>query len=145
MYTIQKAARLIITLAVLLGADPARRAFARDPPPSFLMPTRYYTGWLEENPAQQVAVIVQKTGAGHGAEQAATQLGGKVTKDLHIINAFAAQMKAGAARQLGGQPGCALGKPGDAPVQSSASPKRFTTWATKLGTGSQKWFHRSCQ
>ncbi|HVG00396.1 MAG TPA: S8 family serine peptidase, partial [Chloroflexia bacterium] len=42
-------------------------------------------------PNATVSVIVQKTASSH-AEQTAARLGGKVTKDLHIINAFVAEM-----------------------------------------------------
>src|SRR4030067_706984 len=45
-----------------------------------------------ETPGQQVSVIVQKTSATSAVEQRAEALGGKVTKDLNIINAFAAEM-----------------------------------------------------
>ena len=81
MYSIQKAARLIITLAVLLGVIlPGGLSLRPAAIVSYANAVLYRLA--EENPAQQVAVIVQKTVAGHGAEQAATQLGGKVTKDL---------------------------------------------------------------
>ncbi len=57
-----------------------------------------------ESPEQAVAVIVQKAGASDRAEKLAARLGGTVTKDLHIINAFVAEMTAGAARQLAASP-----------------------------------------
>jgi serine protease AprX len=44
-----------------------------------------------QQPDATVSVIVQKTASSH-AEQTAARLGGKVTKDLHIINAFVAEM-----------------------------------------------------
>ncbi len=53
-----------------------------------------------QQPEQQVAVIVQKAGKGSAAEEMATRLGGKVTRDLHIINAFTAEMAAEAALEL---------------------------------------------
>jgi len=53
-----------------------------------------------ESPEQTVAVIVQKAEASDRAEKLAAQLGGTVTKDLHIINAFVAEMTASAAREL---------------------------------------------
>ena len=56
------------------------------------------------NPDSLVAVIVQKAGASHRAEQLTTALGGVITKDLHIINAFAAEMRAGAALELAASP-----------------------------------------
>jgi len=41
-----------------------------------------------EHPAANVGVIVQKTNSGASVEGLVTRLGGTVTKDLHIINAF---------------------------------------------------------
>jgi serine protease AprX len=55
-------------------------------------------------PMQTVAVIVQKADPSKQAERVAAALGAKVTKDLHIINAFAAEMTASAARQLAASP-----------------------------------------
>ena len=53
-----------------------------------------------QNPSQRVDVIVQKMTGATGAEEQAAALGGKVTQDLHIINAFAAEMSAGKAIEL---------------------------------------------
>ena len=53
-----------------------------------------------QQPDQVVSVIVQKTVKDDRVEQAVGTLGGKITKDLHIINAFAAVMKAKDATQL---------------------------------------------
>ena len=53
-----------------------------------------------ENPGQMVRVIVQKMPGAQGVEALATELGGKVTQDLSIINAFAAEMSAQAAIKL---------------------------------------------
>ena len=53
-----------------------------------------------QQPDQMVSVIVQKTVKDDRVEQAVDALGGQVTKDLHIINAFAAEMKARDAAQL---------------------------------------------
>ncbi len=58
----------------------------------------------EQSPEQAVMVIVQKADRSTQAEELAVRLGGKVTKNLHIINAFAAEMSAAAARQLAGSP-----------------------------------------
>jgi len=52
------------------------------------------------DPSQVVQVIVQKVGGTTDAEQAVVRLGGKVTQDLHIIKAFAAEMTARAAKEL---------------------------------------------
>jgi serine protease AprX len=53
-----------------------------------------------ENPGQMVRVIVQKMPDAQGVEALVTELGGKVTQDLSIINAFAAEMNAQAAVKL---------------------------------------------
>ena len=53
-----------------------------------------------QQPDQVVSVIVQKAVKDDRVEQAVGALGAKVTKDLHIINAFAAVMKAKDAAQL---------------------------------------------
>ena len=53
-----------------------------------------------ENPEQLVAVVVQKQGQTNRVEGQVAKLGGKVTQDLSIINAFAAEMPAQAAVEL---------------------------------------------
>jgi serine protease AprX len=47
-----------------------------------------------------VGIIVQKIGNDNAVEERVAQLGGTVTKDLHIINAFAAELPAGAIPDL---------------------------------------------
>jgi serine protease AprX len=95
------------------------------------------------SPAQQVGVIVQKVGKGTAAEEMVARLGGEVTRDLHIINAFAAQMTAGAARELASNPTVRWVSL-DTPVrQSDASDREFTTWATAAGTVTAMGFTNS--
>jgi serine protease AprX len=53
-----------------------------------------------QQPDQLVSVIVQKTAEDDRVEKVVSTLGGAVTGDLHIINAFAAQLRAQAAAQL---------------------------------------------
>jgi serine protease AprX len=53
-----------------------------------------------QNPSQRVDVIVQKMAGATSTEERAAALGGKVTQDLHIINAFAAEMSARDAVEL---------------------------------------------
>ena len=53
-----------------------------------------------QNPGQRVDVIVQKMTGAAGTEERVAALGGQVTQDLHIINAFAAEMSAGKAIEL---------------------------------------------
>jgi serine protease AprX len=72
-----------------------------------------------ESPEQSVSVIVQKAGISNQAEALVAQLGGTVTQDLRLINAFVAEMTAGAARQLAASPSVRWVSL-DAPMQSSA-------------------------
>ncbi len=53
-----------------------------------------------EQPGATVAVIVQKADESAPAEARVAELGGVVTKDLHLINGFAAEMTAVAAAEL---------------------------------------------
>ncbi len=85
-----------------------------------------------ESPEQTVAVIVQKADASDWPEKLAAQLGGTVTKDLRIINAFAAEMTAGAARTLAADPSVRWVSL-DSPVKQTDATAQFTTWATALG------------
>ena len=58
----------------------------------------------EQSPAQTVSVIVQKADRSSQAEALTEKLGGKVTHDLHIINAFAAEMNAVTVLELATSP-----------------------------------------
>jgi hypothetical protein len=93
----------------------------------------------EQNPAQQVRVIVQQMAGTTGAEAQVAKLGGHVTRDLSIIHAFAAEMKAEAALELARSESIRWVSL-DAPTQSSGN--KFTAWAGKLGTTISKWLHQ---
>ena len=87
--------RLVLTLAVVLALWPASSAPAQA--------ARVQPLLLEmaaQQPDQVVSVIVQKTVKDDRVEQAVGALGGMVTTDLHIINAFAAELKARDVPQL---------------------------------------------
>ncbi|MFQ5859612.1 MAG: S8 family peptidase, partial [Anaerolineae bacterium] len=87
-----------------------------------------------ERPEAAVRVIVQKVvqddspslrpssgqamGSGHGVENLVARLGGEVIKDLHIINAFAAEMPAGMVPELARAAGVRWVSL-DAPVEST--------------------------
>jgi serine protease AprX len=58
-----------------------------------------------QQPATRVGVIVQKLVRDDSVEHLAIRLGGVVTKNLHIINAFAAELPAGAVPALAQAPG----------------------------------------
>lgn len=85
-----------------------------------------------QSPEQAVAVIVQETESSGRAEKLAVQLGGTVTKDLRIINAFVAEMTAGAAHTLAADPSVRWVSL-DSPVKQTDATAQFTTWATALG------------
>jgi len=75
--------------------------------------------WAESHPDAIVNVIVQKLRHDQAAEKAVTQLGGVVTNELSIINAFAAEMKAQDVAQLARTNGVRWISL-DAPMQSTA-------------------------
>ena len=54
----------------------------------------------QQQPDATIGVIVQKYETGTAVEQRVTQMGGTITMDLHIINAFAAQLTARASIAL---------------------------------------------
>ena len=82
---------LMLSLVMPLAA-PGARATARVQPLLLEM--------AAQDPDQTVSVIVQKAVKGDRVEQTVGALGGTFTKDLHIINAFAAEMKAKDVPQL---------------------------------------------
>ncbi len=87
--------RLLLLVGMLLplgGRAPA-------PPPVVRVQPALLTA-AATHPAQEVRVIVQKAGAGSGPEQQARDLGGRITQDLHLIHAFAAELPAGAVLAL---------------------------------------------
>ena len=83
----------ILIIAVLLfsaGAAPVQQSSAAKTQPVLLEMSA-------QNPGQMVRVIVQKSTTANEAEEYVRALGGWVTQDLEIINAFAAEMTAEAA------------------------------------------------
>jgi serine protease AprX len=70
------------------------------------------------DPGKRVSVIVQKMTKDSDLETRVALLGGEVTRDLHIINAFAAELDAGAALALAQDPGVRWVSL-DAPVEGS--------------------------
>jgi serine protease AprX len=126
----RQAFNLLLTLALVLGLlVPASGPVSA--PLAHLHPL--LAQLAAESPEQTVAVIVQKAEASDRAEKLAAQLGGTVTTDLHIINAFAAEMTASAARTLAADPSVRWVSL-DSPVKQTDTTAQFTTWATVLGT-----------
>ncbi len=85
-----------------------------------------------QTPHTNVSVIVQKSTTGTAPEAMVTRLGGLVTKELSIINAFAAEMPAQAAVELAKSSQVRWVSP-NAPVQQSSETDTFTTWANDVG------------
>ena len=83
-----------------------------------------------ESPDSLVNVIVQKSGSDNNAEDLVTKLGGEVTQDLHIINAFGARIVAGAVPELSSSASVRWVSM-DSPVTKSSATEGFTTWATQ--------------
>jgi serine protease AprX len=86
-----------------------------------------------EQPDQMVSVIVQKVANNADAEALVAALGGVVTKDLTIINAFAAQLTAAAARELA-QHRSVNWVSLDAPVVQSGGPDGTVSTTALLNT-----------
>lgn len=88
-----------------------------------------------QQPESVISVIVQKSVADDRVERMVQAQGGIVTKDLAIINAFAAEIKGKETLPLSLEAGVRWVSL-DAPTQSAgATPSRkFTTWATQIGT-----------
>jgi serine protease AprX len=84
------------------------------------------------DPSQIVRIIAQKTSDSKVAEQRVAHLGGEVLRDLHIIDAFTAQMTAEAAIKLA-QSDSVRWVSLDAPVQQAGLPNKFSTWSTAVG------------
>src|SRR5438876_441833 len=86
---------LVFALAVgLIGSVPALRANAGSKVQPILLQM------AAQYPDANLGVIVQKAVRDDSVEKSVQSLGGKVTKDLHIINAFAAELPARAVSQL---------------------------------------------
>ncbi|MFL5734269.1 MAG: S8 family serine peptidase, partial [Chloroflexia bacterium] len=92
-----KGARLALVLVVAMGLMGPVSALRVDAAPK-AQPALLRT--VAEHPDAKVAVIVQKATRDDSAEQAVAALGGMVTRDLRIINAFAARMPAKAVSRL---------------------------------------------
>lgn len=77
---------LLSLVTVLAPADLSFTTLARMSP--------VLTRFAAEQPDAMIGVIVQMSTGDKSTEEQVAQLGGTVTQDLHIINAFAAQIKA---------------------------------------------------
>ena len=86
-------------------------------------------------PEEPIAVIIQKIGDAKGIESLIQRLGGRVTSDLWLINAIAAELPAGEISRVGQAEGVRWISY-DAPTVNSAltsvTNPTFTTWATNM-------------
>jgi len=85
------------------------------------------------HPDQVVTVIVQKMDETTYVEQQVVSLGGRVNSDLPMINAFVAEMSAGAAMDLASNVSVRWISL-DAPMYSSSGSGTSIAWATSVGT-----------
>jgi serine protease AprX len=85
-----------------------------------------------DQPEALVRVIVQQLAGTSDAEIQVAALGGKVVRDLSLINAFSAEMTAEAAMELARMDSVHWVSL-DAPVQQAAASNMFHTWATVTG------------
>ncbi|MDQ6694425.1 MAG: S8 family peptidase [Chloroflexota bacterium] len=115
---------LVTMLLTMVGLAPAAEAAPKVQPILLQM--------AAQQPDQKVSIIVQTTGKSDGPEKLVTRLGGEVTKDLHIINAFAASVSAKNVAQIG-KANDVRWVSLDAAVSQSSTPTQFTTWATAMG------------
>ena len=108
---------VVALLAPLMVMAPASEAAPRAQPVLLAM--------AAERPDETVGVIVQKLGNGTNVEDLVARLSGVVTKDLHIINAIAAQLPAKAVPELAKAAGVRWVS-FDAPVRETGNgPQRF--------------------
>jgi serine protease AprX len=98
MKRLQITAQLLLAL-VIVAALAAPAALATPPlPANKIQPA--LAALLAQVPDQPVRVIVQKAGQSRQPETFVARLGGTVTKDLHLINGFAAELPGRAVERL---------------------------------------------
>jgi serine protease AprX len=84
---------IIVSLLFTIGGSPPQQGSAAKAQPQLVQ-------MAAQDPDQMVRVIAQKMAGSQDAESQVIKLGGTVTKELNIINAFAAEMTAEAAVEL---------------------------------------------
>jgi serine protease AprX len=121
-----RVAGMLALLLPLLALAPVTPAQAMRAEPAVLVAAA-------AQPAAHLQVIVQKTTRAAQTESLVTRLGGRVTKNLQIIQAFAADLPAAAVPALAQDSGVRWISL-DAPVNGTAADDTtFTTWATEPG------------
>lgn len=125
MDIIIKPFKLVLALVVMASSlGPATIAGVADISQEFGKTHQLLEHLAAEAPEQMVAVIVQKVTQDSDLDALVAQMGGKVTQDLHIINAFAAEMPAQSVLALSQEPGVRWISP-DGMVERSG--KRIST------------------
>jgi len=143
--TIAKLWRLFVVLVFLASSTPLTAT------PPVQAASKIQAALLQmavEEPDQLVNVIVQNKQPDHSTASLVSQLGGKITKDLAIINAFAAQVPAKMLPQIA-QADSVRWVSLDAPVAKSASEDAVvlredfntdtTDWTELHGWSGQPW------
>jgi serine protease AprX len=94
-----------------------------------------------QHPDTLVSVIVQQTTKDSRVQDMVSSLGGEITKDLYIINGFAANVPAKAVPQLALAQGVRWVSLDARIQQASPTQQKFITWASKLGTATKTTFN----
>ena len=113
----RKLIQIMLVLAFIFSLS-GSAAIQASTPSTNLQPSLYAKAAVD--PDQFVSVIVQKNASSGLLEAQVAHLGGVVTRDLHIINAFSANLQAGKVLDLAKVPG-ARWISLDAPVATTAS------------------------
>ena len=136
LITVAVAFAFLVSAAVLVGVLAFGPTSAAASHAQYTQPAQAAT----QSPDQRVAVIVTKSDRSGRAEALVTSLGGLVTKDLSLINAFAAEIPAGALSQVAASSSVAQVTP-DAAVESTAKKVKVKTPAP-TGTTVPKNYYR---
>lgn len=94
---------LSVALIALIFLTHIPAALAQTTNPTTLQP--YLTNLAATDPTDRVSVIVQKTGRDQKLEQVVRSYGGRITKELSLINAFAVDLPAGVLPKVATAPG----------------------------------------
>jgi serine protease AprX len=124
---------LLITVAVLSLLTASAYAPALRAQPLLLE-------FAAQQPDALVSVIVQQTVDDSSVRDTVLAMGGQITKDLSIINAFAANLPAKAIPELARKHGVRWISLDARIQQASTTQHQFITWATMLGTAAENTF-----
>ncbi|MCP4426223.1 MAG: S8 family serine peptidase [Chloroflexi bacterium] len=127
---------ILLIFIFTLAPAPADTAVAANVQPALL-------AMAAEQPDDNVRVIVYKAGADAALEGLVTELGGAIVKDLHLINALAVKLPAGAVPALARSDSVAQinldGAVANASVFTETVRDEFSSTAYTNNNGSQNW------